>query len=290
MKKFLREPLLHFVVLGAAIFVAYGLVSGPGSGQPGRIVVTQGQIENLAAGFAKARQRPPSADELAGLIRERVREEVYFREAMALGLDRDDTIIRRRLSQKMEFVTSDVAAMAEPTDADLDAHLQAHPEAFRIEPRLTFRHVFLNPEKRGGHLDRDAAQLLEQLNEAGSKGDAAELGDPFLLAHEFDAAARSEILQQFGESFTTKLETLEPGRWHGPVESGYGVHLVLVGERTQARMPALAEVRDAVRRDWDNARRLEANENFYQELLGRYAVTIEQPRPAAEAGVLAKVP
>ena len=276
MKRILREPLLHFLLLGAGLFIAYGVTQKPGVlSDSGAIVVTMGQVENLAASFAKRWQREPTPEELAGLGRDRVREEVYCREAKALGLDQDDTVIRRRLRQKMEFISDDIAAQTEPSDAELSAYLEAHPDSFRVEPRFTFRQVYLNPAKHGENLARDAAQLLAQLNQASIQSDAAQLGDSLMLEHQFAAASASEIGNQFGEKFAAKLPELTPGQWQGPIESGYGVHLVWVSERTEGRLPALAEVRDAVRREWDNARRLEANDRFYQELLKRYTVTIE---------------
>ena len=290
MKRILKEPLVHFLVLGAGLFLAYSLMPRSGSsGEPGMIVVTQGQIASLAASFARVWQRPPTGEELEGLIRDRVREEVYCREAMALGLDKDDTIIRRRLRQKMEFISDDIAAQAQPTDAELGAYLTAHSDSFRVEQRFTFRQVYLNPEKHGENLSRDAAQLLAQLNQAGGKADASALGDSFLLEHQFAAVPGSEVAKQFGEKFAAKLGGLAPGQWQGPVESGFGVHLVLVSERTDGRLPALAEVRDVVRREWANARRLEANEKFYQDLLKRYTVTIERLEPVVGQKKLADV-
>jgi len=277
MKKLMREPLVHFLLLGAAIFAAYSLMSKGSSGEPGKIVVTQGQLASIRVGFTRTWQRPPTREEWEGLIRERVREEVYYREALALSLDKDDLIIRRRLRQKMEFVANDVAAQVEPREAELTEFLAKHPDRFRVEPRFTFRQVYLNPAKRGVNLARDAAQLLARLNQAGGNTGFAAMGDSFLLDHEFTVVPASEVAKQFGEKFAAKLSEISPGPWQGPVESGYGVHLVRVGERTQGGAPALADVREAVRREWDNARRLEANETFYQELLKRYTVTIENP-------------
>jgi len=277
MKRILKEPLLHFLLLGAAIFVGYSLVSKHSNVEIGKIVVTAGQVEHLASGFAKTWQRPPTVQEMEGLIRDHVREEVLCREAVALGMDQDDTVIRRRLRQKMEFVSDDIAAQTEPTDAELNAYLQAHPDSFRIERQFTFHQVYLNPEKHGENLARDAAQLLAQLNQVGGKADISALGDSFLLEHTFAAITGSEVTKQFGEEFATKFGELSPGQWQGPIESGYGVHLVFILDRTEGRLPAPADVRDAVRREWDNARRLEANEKFYQNLLKHYTVTIENP-------------
>jgi hypothetical protein len=283
MMRLLKEPLLHFLLLGAGLFLAYSLMpKGPGNGEPRKIVVTQGQIEHLATGFAKTWQRAPTAHELEGLIRDWVREEVYSREAVALGLDRDDAVIRRRLRQKMEFISDDIVAQTEPSDSDLTAYLRAHPDSFRVEQRITFRQVYLNPEKHGDNFARDAAQLLAQLNEADNKSDASALGDSVLLDRQFTAMPVSEVAKQFGEKFAAQLNELPPGQWQGPVESGYGVHLVFVSERTEGRLPALAEVRDAVRREWTNAQRLEANEQFYQAMLKHYVVSIERPQAAAE--------
>ena len=282
MKRILREPLLHFLLLGVAIFAAYGLVSKRSSAEPAKIVISAGQVAAIAEGFTRTWRRPPTSAEIEGLIRDRVQEEVYCREAMAMGLDKDDTVIRRRLRQKMEFVTDDIAALAEPTDDELSAYLKAHADTFRVPPQFTFSHVYLNPERHGENLVQDTAELLAQLQKAGDDADLSELGDSFMLEHKFHSLPASEVVKQFGEKFAAKLGELSLGQWHGPVESGYGVHLVWISERTEGRAPTLAEVRDAVRREWANARRLETNEKFYQELLKRYVVTIERPNRAEE--------
>ena len=274
MKRLLREPLLHFLLLGVAIFVAYGLVSAPGSEAPDTIVVTCGRVEHLAAGFAGLWGRPPTDAELDGLVDEWVREEIATREALALGLDEDDTVIRRRLRQKLEFLSEDTVAQTAPTDAELSAYLQAHPESFFVEPRLTFRQVYLDPQKHRDHIDRDSVQVLAQLT---GHGDDGVLGDSTLLPRSLQDAPTSEIAKQFGERFATALLGLPVGRWQGPVESTYGVHLVLVSERTEGHLPALSDVRNAVQSEWANARRLEAKERFYGELLERYTVTFEGP-------------
>lgn len=284
MKRFLREPLLHFLLLGAAIFAVYGWRSQPGAGTRGTILITQSQIASMAENFARTWQRQPSPSELDGLIQDRIREEVYSREAMALGLGEDDTVIRRRLRQKMEFISDDVAAQAEPTEGDLNAFLKAHPESFRAPRTFTFRHVFLNPAKRGDDLARDAARLLEQLSRVGEAADLSALGDPFLLDYAFASASSREVASLFGESFAAKLSELPAGEWQGPVESGYGVHLVFIRERTEGRQPDLAEVREAVRRQWESARRQEANERLYREMLGRYTVTIEGGEDSGQQG------
>ena len=279
--KLLREPMVHFLLLGAAIFVIFSLVPGDRRGRPGHIIITQGKIDNLAATFARVWQRPPTERELTGLIQDHIREEVLYQEAMALGLDRDDTIIRRRLRQKMEFISEDFAAQAEPSDEELRAYLNSHAAVFAGEPRFTFRQIYLDPQRRGGNLARDVSRLLAELQLARDRTDPAEIGDGFLLAHEFENVSAAEVAQTFGDTFAKSLSTLTPGQWQGPVPSGYGVHLVYVSQRIEGRTPQLADVRDAVRREWANARRLEMNEAFYQSLLERYTIAIEPPSPPA---------
>jgi PPIC-type PPIASE domain len=280
MKKFIREPFIHFIFLGAAIFLVYHFLSARADNQPGKIVITQGEITSMVIGFSRTWQRPPTHEELEGLIRDRVREEVYSREAIAMGLDRDDPIIRRRLQQKLEFVTDDVAAVAEPTDAELADYLKTHAASFGDDRRLTFSQVYLDPSRRGEHLAQDASELLIRLRPQGLDVDLSSLGDVFLLEHRFEAAPTTEIAKQFGEKFAAKLADTPIGQWFGPVESGYGTHVVFVEERTEERQPELAEVRDAVRREWTNARRLESNEKFFQKLLKQYEVVVEKIDPA----------
>ena len=280
-KNLVREPLVHFLLLGALIFGAFKFISSE-TIEPGKILITQGRIESLEIAFSRTWRRPPTASELEGLIRDYVREEVFAREAVALGLDKDDTIIRRRLRQKLEFVSEDVAAHAEPSDEQLREYLKEHADAFRGDRRFTFKQVYLNSQQRGTNLRRDASQLLAQLRRSGGQTDISTLGDSLLLENGFKGIAAAEVVKQFGEQFAATLGEMRAGQWEGPIESGFGVHLVLMTERTDGSMPALEDVRAAVRREWSNARRLEANEKFYRTLLQRYNVTIELPQAAKD--------
>ena len=275
MKRLLQEPLLHFATLGALLFAGYGLLHRSNEPEEGRIVVTQGKIENLRDAFIRVWQRPPTALELDGLIADYVREEVLAREAMALGLDRDDTVIRRRLRQKMEFIANDIATPAEPSEAELVEFLGAHPELFRIEPRFTFRHVYLNADRRGDALAQDAERLLVELNRAGDAVDFRKLGDATLLGAEFVDVSSGDVRREFDAEFDQHLQQLPTGRWVGPLASGLGMHLIHVDAHAPGRMPELPEVRTTVAREWADARRREDNEQFFQSLLQRYDVTIE---------------
>ena len=285
MKRLLSEPLLHFLLLGAGIFVAYGLLTKGINPDRERIVVTQGQIASLTEGYARTWQRAPTREELEGLIRDRVQEETYVREAQALGLDQDDLIIRRRLRQKMEFVSEGLAAPAEPSEADLQAYLTAHAAQFSTEPRFSFRQVFLNPQQRGANLARDAERLLAGLNQAGGEARFADSGDSIPLDPVFDKTSSRAVGSLFGERFAAALGKLAPGRWQGPVESGYGVHLVLLSARNEGGPARLEAVREAVRREWMQAQQREASGKFRQTLLSKYQVIIEAPSAASEVAV-----
>lgn len=280
MKKLLHEPLVHFLLLGLLVFVGFKVTSRNEAGEPGKIVVTQTQVESLITGFTRTWQRPPTNLELERLIREYIREEVCTREALALGLDKDDSVIRRRLRQKLEFISDSVASQADPTEEQLQQYLQAHANSFRGERQFTFSQVYLDPQKHGENLTRDINQILAELRLAGSKTDVSKMGDSLLLEQNFESVPAGEVSKQFGEKFVANLAELPVGEWSGPIESGYGLHLVIVTDRKNGSAPALADVRETVKRDWLNAQRSETNEKFYQALLKRYTVTVEEPRLA----------
>lgn len=275
--RLIREPLLHFLILGVIVFALHGFVTRHKTDKPGEIVVTQGTVENLITGFTRTWQRPPTEEELHGLVRDYIREEAAYREALALGLDRDDMIVRRRLQQKLEFLSDDLATRTQPSDADLQSFLQTHKEMFQTEPLFSFRQIYFSPQVHGANLQRDAARVLEDVQWLGSHAQDAHLGDPFLLQESFDDMPLSDLKKTFGEGFASAISALPVGSWRGPIESGYGAHLVYVARHVDSRLPALAEVRDQVRREYLDAKHKEATENFYGTLLSRYTVKIEPP-------------
>jgi hypothetical protein len=188
--RWVREPLVHFLALGALLFVVFQWRGGGGPGSD-RIVITSGQIDSMVAGFARTWQRPPTEQELKGLLDDCVREEMATREALGIGLDRDDTITRRRLRQKLEFMAADSVDAAPPTDAELQTWLTEHSEAFRTEGEVAFRQLYLNPEQHGASLEADARRLLARLSAAGADVDVAALGDPLMLPCEVGRSATS---------------------------------------------------------------------------------------------------
>jgi len=267
----LREPLLHFLVLGGLLFGLFGLTQGPEQDGTRQIRVTAAQVEQLAAQFSRTWMRPPTAEELAGLIERHIRGEVFYREALAMGLDQDDPYVRNRLGQKLEFLLDDLSGETEPGDETLARYLDDHAERFREPARVSFQQVYLNPD-RHPQPDTEAARLLERLR---TGADPAGLGDVSLLGQAFDDLTQPGVARQFGEAFAEALLELEPGQWLGPIPSGLGAHLVRVGDRQPARLPTLDEVRPQVLRDWQEERRREQKEQAYARLRERYEILVE---------------
>jgi hypothetical protein len=276
----LREPLFHFLLIGASLFLIFGLIKVPGENKSNRIVVDAGQVEQLAATFKRTWMRPPTGTELSGLIENHVRDELYYREALAMGLDQGDPLIRRRMRQKLEFILEDLSSASEPNDQVLTKFLEQHADRFLSEPRFSFRQIYLNPDKRP-YLNSDAAKMLANL-QAGA--DPEKLGDPFLMGYTFEMTPQSVISRLFGDSFAEDIAVLVPGKWTGPLYSGVGSHLVLVTERKEGRLPKLAEVRDQVEREWLVQHRRELKNIAYQKIRQGYEVIIEPKTTGKPAG------
>jgi hypothetical protein len=274
--EFCREPLVHFLVIGAGFFLLWHVVGDRLPPQPERILITPAQVDRLAQAWTKTHIRPPSAEELAGLVEQEIDEEVLYREAVALGFDRDDLPIRRRLAVKMEFLTDDLAAAANPTEEELQTFLRRHPDKFKVESLTSFAQVYLNRSQRGEGATAEAERLVALLNGKGSPNWQT-LGDPLPIPPEYNAAAAADVARYFGREFPKKLSALPVGRWSGPVGSRYGLHLILVRERTAGRTPPLAEVRDAVLNEWRTVQRQELNAHLRRQRRAKYAVIVQWP-------------
>jgi parvulin-like peptidyl-prolyl isomerase len=273
----LREPLLHFLLIGAALFLLYGALNRGGSEAPREIVISEARIEALAENFATVWMRPPTAVELKGLIDDYVAEEVYYREAVAMGLDQDDTVIRRRLRQKMEFISENIANSVEPTDAQLQEFLAQNAGKFARPAELSFRQVYLSAERRGDTARDDAEKLLAELQAGRGPADPAEAGDATLLLAAMEAASPQAIANAFGEEFARQVDEAPVGQWSGPIESAFGVHLVRVDERVITEAPTLGEIRPIVLREWQAEHRGRQNESFLAALREKYEVRVEGP-------------
>ena len=273
-----HEPLAHFLVLGALLFVLNAVIGGPDRDSVDRVVrVTDGDVNRLAAAWQLQWRRPPTAEELSRLVDDHVREEILYREAIALGLDQDDSIIRRRLAQKMQFLSEDLAEEEQPDDDELKAYFEANAERFAEPARVSFSHLYFSPDQRGAAAGPDAREALKQLLEGAS---SAGLGDRFMLQSRYTKLDEREIAGLFGNEFAADVFQLEHGSWAGPVTSGYGLHLVLVEDRTDQTAAQWPDVRGRVLADWSDEQRRTANDRAYERLRQDYEVVVDAELPA----------
>ncbi len=274
--RLLREPLVHFAVLAGVLF---GLLSEPSAPDPvadvSRIVISGAEVERMALAWAQRWQRPPNEDELAGLVDEAIREQVLYREALALGLDRDDVVIRRHLRQKYEFVTQDLAYDTDPDEATLRAYHKARLDRYAQSAQVSFSQILFSTDRRGAAAGTDAARALADLQTATAPDAADLLGDATSLPSRFDRMSTAEVEAIFGPDFAAALVGQEPGRWAGPIPSGYGLHLVLVSEKISGGQLAFETVRQRVKDDWVYEQRTAANEAIFRKLQERYDVVVE---------------
>ncbi|HEU4342242.1 MAG TPA: peptidylprolyl isomerase [Candidatus Binatia bacterium] len=276
MKQLIREPLVQFLIIGAVLFGLYRLPGGEAApGTSNRIVITAGDIEQMRAIFARQWHRPPTEEDLKGLIAARVQEEALYREALAMGLDRDDTIIRRRLAQKLEFLTEDVSDLGNPTDAELTEFFKEHGDRYQVPSRLSFEHIYFSVGKRGKRAEQDAKNDLARLRAGAAVAVADEMGDAFLLEYAHKRATLEEIDKIFGSGFAGELTKIPLREWQGPIASGYGLHLVKVDEHETSRASRLDAVREQVKRDWLDARRRQIKEAAFKKLRERYEVVVD---------------
>ncbi len=270
----LREPLLHFLLIGAALFFVFDQVGDPVE-VDNRIVISQADLDILTNDWLRRTGRPPSPQQVEQQLRQYIREQVLSREAVNLGLDRDDVIIRRRLAQKMQFLFDDLGQVPDPTEAELIAFMSQHVERFTLPGTLSFRHIFLDPDSRGEAIQEQAQQMLSRLQESSAAVDTSELGDQTLLPDQLGNETRQQVSNLFGDQFAERVYALPVNRWSGPVISGYGLHLVYVHARTAPRVQPLAEVRESVIRQWRTAKQQELNDLFYQGIQQRYEIILD---------------
>ena len=274
--RFLREPLLHFLLIGATLFVAYSL-QNESRVDNNQIVISEAKIDYLIAVWEKKKQRLPTQDELQGLIEQQVREEVMVREALAMGLDKNDSIVRRRLAQKVEFISADLATLVEPTETELADYLSTHSDKFELPARIDFVQVYIDLNKHRDNVHEHANNLLNKLAQTGSNSDITTIGDSLMLDQQYGQATEHDVTRLFGKEFASKLFTLPVSSWQGPITSGYGAHLVRIDNKTEARLPELETVRNKVQNEWFAEQRRIMNEAFYKGLRQRYEIAIENP-------------
>jgi hypothetical protein len=282
--RWFREPLVHFLGAGLLLFAAYGALRREPTreAESHQIELTLDDLRQLVIAFASRWQRPPTPEEMVGLVEGRVREEVLYREALALGLDEGDSIVKRRMAQKMEFLAEDSSDAREPTPAELEAWLQKNPERFALPARVGFRHLYWSPDRRGARAHDDAVKALEKLSgEPEDSAAAKTVGDPFMFQDTLADRSSEQLAKEFGPDFARSLFALETGSWRGPIESGYGWHLVFVSSATPGRVPAFEEVAPDVESAWKADQRAEAWRRSYAEMRGKYELVLPAP-PVAD--------
>ncbi len=270
-----REPLLHFLIIGAALFVYYGH-HAPGGGDERRIIVSQQQADDLAQQFQLTWSRPPTAEELRRLVDAYVHDEILYREGTAAGLGREDAVIKRRIRQKIEVMAEEDSERTTATDADLEAYLKAHPEKFRHPAVVTFEQLYFGAPDAG-----TLARIAAAKTALAAGKDATLLGRPTMLPRRVDSQDIDMIGRDFGAQFSAALAGLPIGVWSGPVTSGLGEHLVRIDAWTPPATPTLAEARTQVQREWENERRHGALDASYQRMRANYDVVIQAKLPRA---------
>lgn len=277
LKRAAREPLVHFLAIGAALFLLNGLINGPDEGPAGEtIVISEGRVNQIAESFVLLAGRVPTREEVESLVEDFVSEEVGYREAVAMGIDADDTIVRRRMRQKLEFLIEDGAASDQPTQAEMQAWLDKHPEKYHLPERRAFRQVLFSTDKRGAGAASDAEAALASLR---SGADPARLGDSSMLPAAAPLTTQEGVTGIFGADFASAVFTRQGEGWFGPIASPYGQHLINVSNIEQGRPVALAEVADRVSADIVESRRNDARDAFHARMRQRYHIRIEWPDP-----------
>lgn len=265
MKRWLQEPLLHFLIAGALLFTAYSWLNRGHTDAPQVVHITAADVNWLTVTWSRLHRQPPTEQELHGLVNDYLKEELMAREARALGLDQDDTIVRRRLAQKMEFLLADTLHVAEPGETVLKKYYDAHRTQYQTPVQVNFSQIYF-------HSETAARQGLQAL--AKHRNPDA-LGDPNLLGRDYANADQHAVEEVFGSKFATALFALKPGDWQGPVASSYGFHLVRIDDRQDAQMRPYAQVHSQVLTDWRRAQQELANREFYAKLLKKYDVVVD---------------
>lgn len=293
MKRLLHEPLVHFLLIGGVLFAFHSLTPA-GSATPAasrEIRLSYDELAQLVLVFKAQWRREPSAEEFNRLVEDKVQGEILYREALAMGLDKDDTIVKRRMAQKMQFLAEDVAAAREPTLAQLRTWYEKNSASFAQPPRVSFRHLYFSPDRRGARARDDAVNALAKL--AGQPEDAkiaASLADSFMFQDHYRDRAPEFLGKEFGPQFARAVATLPPASWQGPVESGFGWHLVYVDTVIPGRVPAFEEIEPDVKTAWLGEQKALAWQKAYRDMRAKYTVLMPAPPDGAAAGAAPPAP
>jgi hypothetical protein len=279
-ERLFKDPLLHFFLLGLVVFGLHATLNSEADtgsrGDPLLVEITSADIEWLRSTWNKKMGREPTPRETSGLVDSFIREEILYREAVSMGLDQHDSVVRRRMAQKMDFLFKDLAEMAQPTEEEISGWFERNSERYRVPAHTSFTHVYFNRDRRGEKVEEDAREVLEKvLAEEFDPSRTSSLGDRFMLQSYYPTQSTDSIAREFGKTFADSVAPMEAGRWHGPIYSGYGLHLVYVHDRTDSRLSGIDEVRDDVVRDLMSERKEKVNAAAYGEIKSKYRILVE---------------
>jgi hypothetical protein len=245
---------------------------------PTQIVLSLDELATMETYFESQWHRRPTPQEFQAMVEDKVKEEVLYREGLVMGLDKGDTIVKRRMAQKVQFLAEDVAAAREPSIAELKAWFEKNTDKFALPSRYSFRHVYFSPDKRGTNAHDDAAKALSKIaGQAEDSPQIASVTDRFMFQDYYGDRTPSAIAKEFGPQFAVALEKLKPGLWQGPIESGYGWHLVFVDTVIPGRIPAFEEVELDVKTAWLSEQKTQALEKAFKSLRSKYTVLLPSP-------------
>lgn len=277
MSKLLREPLVHFIILGALLFAGHMVWQRHVTKADYTITVTTEEMERQALIFAGENRRQPTDDDLKALLFSHVEEQALMREAQRLGLGEDDTIIRRRLAQKMRFIIEDVDAPALPNEAALKTWFDNNIDNFVSPETRSFSHIYFSPETHGEMIETSASGALKQVLSGGSTADWKSLGDPFMLKRQFNDLNAIETTRLFGPEFSKAIFTSTGNDWQGPIESAFGLHLIRIDRLTPKSTPIFSDARTEVEAAWQEQAQRTANQNNLKNLIKKYKVDVQDP-------------
>jgi peptidyl-prolyl cis-trans isomerase C len=283
LRKAIREPLFHFLLIGLTLFGLYAWIErGRTNNGNYQIILTLDDLRQLDISFVSQWHRQPTKEEFSGLVEGFIRQEILYREGLAMGLDKDDTIVKRRMAQKMEFLSEDVASAHEPSTDELKAWYANNSQKFALADRATFRHLFFGFDRRGQNAQADALAALNKI--AGKPEDiplGKKLADPFMFQDYYGDRAPDQLAKEFGPAFAIGLYKSRPKMWQGPIESGYGWHLVWIESITPGRIPAFEEVEPDVKTAWLADQKAIEWQKAYAKMREKYEVVAPQPPPEA---------
>lgn len=272
MKKFLREPFFHFIIIGIALFFLYGLVN-KNTDTKNTIIIDDFDLENIVSSFEMQWKRDPTEQELENIINQNIKQEIFYQEALNMNLDHNDEIIKRRLSQKMQFLSNDIAALTEPTDDVLKSYYEENADKYLTPSSYSLYQIVFSPDSRKDNY-KDAAETLNQFPNATFE-EMKQWGDKLPFSYYYENVSANELGLLLGSKFSEAIKDQEINKWIGPIPSGFGYHLVFITNKVEPQQPKFEMVKEELIRNYEYDNQIETNELIYQELKKQYEIEFD---------------